>query len=532
METTAIGNDRNNRTSVIHSYEIALENINNISRLAMMNESITYYLTSDSIKNSNSKNAIRDMYYILNAFGVNYSVTIFRKDQNYINVGPGITYINKKIVFSDQWMSEIRERNGGFVLKSNTDNAFRTKTGKVISFVRVINDLNTQKEIGLLEINIPLNFFEQTYAGLSSSRSHFAFYDKSGYLINSDNPSVFKNIIISKDIKNGQKISKGLFKENIISIDKVPNTNIILITYSEVDIFEGFSQKLLGGILGVIILILYFMNQINSFLVKNVTKPIQKLIKSMSEVQNGWLHRVSMSVNDDEIGQLKNSYNAMLIEINHLIDELIKKEKNLQKAELDALQEQIKPHFLYNTIDTIRYLLLENETDKVYNMLETLGNFYRRFLSKGQRDIMLEEELGIVKDYLTLQKNRYEEVFDDEYDIQENLLKVRVPRLILQPFVENAIYHGVRLKGEKGLIKITAFKKDEMLHIKIYDTGVGMSEKQIQLLSQETNNRSFGFKGTIERIRYYYNEDDVFEVHSHEGEFFEVELKLPFKEEL
>lgn len=529
MHTTAIENERNNRNSIIGSYSSSLENVNNISRLIMMSESIASCLKSDDLTASKSKIAIRDLHDILNAFGVNYSVTVFRKDENYINVGPGITYINKNIIFSKEWMSEVKKRQGGFVLKSNTDNAFTIKNGKIISFVRIINDLDTQKEIGLLEIHIPLHFFEQTYSELSDSNSHFAFFDKSGYLICSDDMSVFQDMDVS-DSKLGQKISKGVLKEKILTISKLPDTNFVLASYSEVNILEGFSLKLYGVILVGILIVLYFMNRINSYLAKNVTIPIQKLAKSMSEVQNGWLNRVSINVDDDEIGQLRDSYNAMLIEINHLIEELLNKEKNLQKAELDALQEQIKPHFLYNTLDTIRYLLLENETDKVYNMLETLGNFYRRFLSKGSRDITLEEELSIIKDYLALQKNRYEDVFDDEYDIQDGVSNLRVPRLILQPFVENAIYHGIRLKGEKGIIKVTAYRTDGLLNIKIYDTGIGMSNKQVQLLLEGTNTKSFGFKGTIERIRYYYNEDDVFEIHSVEGEFFEVLLKLPYKE--
>lgn len=532
METTAIEKEKNNRASVIHSYEIAIENVNNFSRMTMMSSGIYEYLTNDHIKASNEKTAIQDLHFILNAFGANYSVTVFRNDKQYINVGPGITYIDKSIVFSDEWLAEVRERKGGYVLKSNTDNAFRSKNGKIISFVRQINDLNTQKEIGLLEINIPIQFFEQTYSDLANSRNHYAFFDKTGYLISCDDIALFGDLTINEETKLEQKIIKGILEEQVITYEKVPNTDFILVSYTEVDILEGLSQKLVIGILGGILIILYFLNKINSFLAKNVTKPIQKLVKSMSEVQNGWLHRVSMNVSDDEIGQLKNSYNAMLIEIDHLIDELIKKEKNLQKAELAALQEQIKPHFLYNTLDTIRSLVLENQTDKVDNMLTSLANFYRRFLSNGDRDITLEEELGIVKDYLTLQKNRYEDVFDDEYDIEEGLSNIIVPRLILQPFVENAIYHGVRLKGEKGIIKISAFRRDNMLHIKIYDTGVGMEEDKVQLLLEGTNLRSFGFKGTIERIRYYYDTENVFEIHSCEGEYFEVELMLPLKEEI
>jgi two-component system sensor histidine kinase YesM len=96
--------------------------------------------------------------------------------------------------------------------------------------------------------------------------------------------------------------------------------------------------------------------------------------------------------------------------------------------------------------------------------------------------------------------------------------------------VENAIYHGIRLKGEKGIIKITAYRTSDLLNISIYDTGVGMTNEKVQLLLKGTDTKSFGFKGTIERIRYYYNMDDVFEIHSSEGDFFEVVLKLPIKE--
>lgn len=226
------------------------------------------------------------------------------------------------------------------------------------------------------------------------------------------------------------------------------DSHFILASRLEVRILDGLPAKLLVALIIGAFILLAFMWLINTYIAKNVIYPIQRLVDSMAEVQNGWLHRVSMNVNDDEIGLLKNSYNAMLIEINQLIDELLQKEKTLRMAELDALQEQMKPHFLYNTLDMIRYMALENRTDEVYNMLETLGNFYRRFLSKGSTDLSLGEEIEIVKSYLTLQRTRFEDIFTDEYEIEEGLSSIRVPRLILQPLVENSIYHGIRPKGE------------------------------------------------------------------------------------
>jgi two-component system sensor histidine kinase YesM len=531
MEAAVIEKESNNRVSITKNCEIALDNLNSISRLIMLSASVTGYLTEDTITASQSKAAIQDIYRILNSFNVTYSVTVLRMDQSYINTGVGITYVDTGSLFYGEWINDITIKNGGYLIKTGRDKVFRSNTEEILTFIRSINDINTQKQIGILAINIPVSFFGETYSGLSDESNHFAFFSKTGYLISSDKEAVFRHISIEEELELKQTVKKRFFRESILTLAELPKTDFILVTYSQVDILEGLSSRLAWGIFIGILFLLFYMNFINTYIAKNVTKPIQRLVASMSEVQKGWLHRVSINVNNDEIGLLKDSYNAMLVEINHLIEELIQKEKNLQKAELDALHEQIKPHFLYNTLDTIRYLALENKTDKVYQMLETLASFYRSFLSKGRLAITLREEIGIARDYLTLQKYRYEDVFEDEYHIEEEVADIRVPRLILQPLVENSIYHGIRLKGEKGLIKLTAYKKDNLLYIKIYDSGVGMNSEQIQALFQGNHTKSFGFKGTVERIRYYYKTEEVFDIHSIEGEYCEIELKLPCEKE-
>lgn len=269
-----------------------------------------------------------------------------------------------------------------------------------------------------------------------------------GRLICKDNESTFSSLKPENLLQNTREETDKMFYKSIFTCDTLGDSHFILASRLEVQILDGLPAKLLAALIIGAFILLAIMWLINTYIAQNVIYPIQRLVDSMTEVQNGWLHRVSMNVNDDEIGLLKNSYNAMLIEINQLIEELLQKEKTLRMAELDALQEQMKPHFLYNTLDMIRYMALENRTDEVYNMLETLGNFYRRFLSKGSTDLSLGEEIEIVKSYLTLQRTRFEDIFTDEYEIEEGLSSIRVPRLILQPLVENSIYHGIRPKGE------------------------------------------------------------------------------------
>ena len=527
MQQSIADKEISNRTAISNNLDSTMKSINSISRLTMLRSTVRTFLLAKSNSTPRTRNAIQEIHDILNTFNLSCNVVILRMDGQYLNTGPGITYVNTGKIFETEWLDEVMAQKGNYVIKAGTRDAFRSNIGEVVSFVRVINDINTQKPIGILAINLPSRFFEQTYEGLSGETSHFALYDTSGSLICKDNESTFSSLNPENLLQNTREETDKLFYKSIFTCDTLGDSHFILASRLEVRILDGLPAKLLAALIIGAFILLAFMWLINTYIAKNVIYPIQRLVDSMAEVQNGWLHRVSMNVSDDEIGLLKNSYNAMLIEINQLIEELLQKEKTLRMAELDALQEQMKPHFLYNTLDMIRYMALENRTDEVYNMLETLGNFYRRFLSKGSTDLSLGEEIEIVKSYLTLQRTRFEDIFTDEYEIEEGLSSIRVPRLILQPLVENSIYHGIRPKGEHGVIRVTVKRQEDFLFLSIYDNGIGMSAHQRELLFSGKDSRSFGFQGTIERIRYYYKTEDVFEIHSVEGEYCEIILKLP-----
>ena len=527
MQQSIADKEISNRTAISNNLDSTMKSINSISRLTMLRSTVRTFLLAESNSTPRTRNALQEIHDILNTFNLSCNVVILRMDGQCLNTGPGITYVNTGKIFETEWLNEVMAQKGNYVIKAGTRGAFRSNIGEMVSFVRVINDINTQKPIGILAINLPSRFFEQAYEGLSGETSHFALYDTSGRLICKDNESTFSSLNPENLLQNTREETDKLFYKSIFTCDTLGDSHFILASRLEVRILDGLPAKLLVALIIGAFILLAFMWLINTYIAKNVIYPIQRLVDSMAEVQNGWLHRVSMNVNDDEIGLLKNSYNAMLIEINQLIEELLQKEKTLRMAELDALQEQMKPHFLYNTLDMIRYMALENRTDEVYNMLETLGNLYRRFLSKGSTDLSLGEEIEIVKSYLTLQRTRFEDIFTDEYEIEEGLSSIRVPRLILQPLVENSIYHGIRPKGEHGVIRVTVKRQEDFLFLSIYDNGIGMSAHQRELLFSGKDSRSFGFQGTIERIRYYYKTEEVFEIHSTEGEYCEIILKLP-----
>lgn len=526
MTKNAVEKNSNNLSSIEQNFEAVIDNVNNISKIVMVNDVVTTYLKSDYDSPVPSNAARSEVYNILNSFSGKYSVFIFRSDGSYTNTGIGIISANNDVIFGDGWYDRVKAKEGGYVLIPNSSGAFSSNTdGDVVSFARIINDINSQKPIGLLVINIPVSEFEKTYMNLSNKDNHFAYLDKSGNVICSDTDFEITTTETGYVIENQKD---GFFSEKVVTSVQKTDSGLRIVCSSNVRIMEGMTAEIFFSLLIVLTITIIILMLISAYINKYITFPISKLVASMQQVETGMLHRVSLPASNDEIGKLRDNYNLMLIQINKLIDEVIEQEQSRQKAEIEALQAQIKPHFLYNTLDTIGYMSLQNSREEVYDAIETLGNFYRKFLSKGSQTIRLSDEVGIIKDYIKLQRLRYDNLFDDEYEIEEGIGNVMIPKLILQPLVENSIYHGIRPKGEHGTISIKAFSESKMLHIIVHDDGVGMSkEKAFRLIKNAEETDSFGFKGTIDRIRSFYGTEDVVRIDSAEGEFCEIELIVP-----
>lgn len=220
----------------------------------------------------------------------------------------------------------------------------------------------------------------------------------------------------------------------------------------------------------------------------------------------------------------------MILEIQKLIQQTVEEQRIKRKAELNVLQAQVKPHFLYNTLDAMGYLALSGKSEELYESLEALGSYYRISLSKGQEVITINEEIDIVKSYLILQKLRYGEIFNVNYDIDERAYDYKIPKLVLQPLVENAIYHGIKPKGEAGLIKICVKTENEQIILSVEDDGVGMSEEQLGSIKSDaidSNSTSFGLKGTIKRLQFFYGITDIYTIESKKRYGTKIDISIP-----
>jgi two-component system sensor histidine kinase YesM len=264
-----------------------------------------------------------------------------------------------------------------------------------------------------------------------------------------------------------------------------------------------------------------------------ITIPIKKLLKSMKGVQKGEFKEVDIHAGSNEIGQLRDGYNIMIYEIQQLIDRVITEQKIKRKAELNVLQAQIKPHFLYNTLESINSLILMEETEAACNVVDALGSYYRLSLSKGKEVITIKEEIEIVKNYLDIQQIRYADLFSVNYKLDERAESFKILKLVLQPLVENAIYHGIRVKGERGIITIETKYIKDYIQITVEDDGVGMFEEDIRRIMDNSAYKGvagFGLRGTIERLRIFYGVYDCFRIESVIGLGTKITISVPIKD--
>jgi len=253
--------------------------------------------------------------------------------------------------------------------------------------------------------------------------------------------------------------------------------------------------------------------------------PIKKLHNVTSTITKNDLQALVTSNNVDEITELGISFNIMIGKIRELLDSKIREQENLKKAELKALQAQINPHFLYNTLDTIVWMAEANKTDQVIKIVRALSSFFRIALSKGKDWITIQQEIEHVRSYLTIQQMRYRDILDYKIEMDENLLDATILKLTLQPLVENALYHGIKHKRDGGTIIVRARRteQDQVL-LEVQDDGVGFTPyklAQIQAtLNEDTDEISlkeggFGLENVNKRIKLYYGKQYGVTVQSH-----------------
>lgn len=264
-----------------------------------------------------------------------------------------------------------------------------------------------------------------------------------------------------------------------------------------------------------------------------ITLPLQKLRNAMKKVEEGDLElQIEEPGTGDEIDDLFHSFQVMITEIKQLIKKNTEEQRLKRKSELNALQAQINPHFLYNTLDSIIWMAEGGETKDVVRMTSALAKLLRKSISNRQEMVSLSEEIDYTNSYLLIQKMRYKDKLNYSIDVDSSILQMEVVKLIIQPLVENAIYHGIKYREDnQGYIKIKGYYQDDAVVIKVIDNGVGMTQEQLEHIFDErvidTKKNGVGVLNVHQRIQLYYGEEYGLSYVSQPNEGTEVTIHLP-----
>ena len=268
-------------------------------------------------------------------------------------------------------------------------------------------------------------------------------------------------------------------------------------------------------------------------IVSGIIQPISQLNQATEKIAQGDFNARAQADSDDEVAELAVSFNKMAGSMQSLIDKVKEDERKMRKADLRLLQEQIQPHFLYNTLDTIVWLIESNEPDEAVTMVVTLSDFFREILSKGKEFISIEEEEKHISSYLQIQEMRYRDILEYDIQLDQVIYKYQILKLTLQPVVENALYHGIKYKRAKGCIHIHGEKEGEIIRLTVRDDGVGMDEEELEQLRQQIEKpcqeteKGFGLANVNERIHMYFGYEYGMKIESEKGKGTTVEIVIP-----
>lgn len=424
------------------------------------------------------------------------------------------------------------------------------QTANVISIISTIKQRVTHEVIGFMIIDVDDSIVRSFCNNQTIGESGFF------YVVNEAGAPIFlpsrmeaearlpkpENLITILNGESRHYVDRSFGKPVFVfsSSSKATNWSIIgLVPLQEIVKQANSIRQLI--IISVVLSIIFAIT-IHYFLTKRLTLPLHVLKKKMHLAASGFLEAKVIPTGTDEITDLGNSFNIMIDKIRMLLDQSIQEQHVLKKAELRALQAQINPHFLYNTLDSILWLAEAGRKEQVVSIVMALSRFFRISLSKGRDWITIEEELEHLRSYLIIQQIRYRDILDYELKVDPAIYSCPILKMVLQPIVENALYHGLKHKRERGMIRITGyFSGGKDIILVVEDNGIGIPEPKLDKLRNELKllhipeatgkevSGGYGLHNVHQRLRLYYGESYGVQIDSVEKSGTTVAICIPVR---
>jgi len=418
-------------------------------------------------------------------------------------------------------------------------NRYVSQTGKSYSMA-VAHSIKQHGEIvAYAIIDIPADVFQTALDAVNVSLPiRYTIVDENNYLLYDENFIALNETFLNKEFRNQMTSSEQTRKLYLKDPQRFITWNttkgeypLRVISSIPVDLVVINSNYIMVTTFAVAMAAILLCLVLSPIIIRSLTKPLNAIVRTMNKVQDGDTHaRVSLK-NNDEFGYIGKSLNSMLDNLNELFATNLEKQNRLRLAELKALYAQINPHFLYNTLDSIKWLAKLNGVDDIVLIVSQLGKLLKNSIRNQKDSVLISEEISLIGNYLAIQKIRYSDKFDVDIQIEESILDCVVPKFIIQPIVENAIIHGIEDKVGKAHLMIKGWHEENKIIFEVKDDGVGIpGEKldRIRKLTQATNDDSIGIANVNKRIKLYYGEEYGLEIKSAENIGTITYITMPF----
>lgn len=492
-----------------------VEKLQNIINLLSVNADVRNFLT---LGNNNSKKSIEKMVYSIldNNKGIK-NITVIGKNGSIISSDKNNDMKISANMMKEKWYVDAINNSDMPVfnpVRKDEDSSMNSNSW----FLSISRDIKNSKgeNLGVIVFDIKYEMFERYLRSNAFGRqSDSIIIDNHGNVI------YYRDVKCFADKKCLEKFSeKNKNKDTYLYETQIENTNWNLRSLANTNDLVTLKKNFSHIVIIIFLFSLAFSSIITFIVITKILKPLIKLENHMQNFENNLREFHLSEKTGYEIQNLVEHFNVM-----------VEKIKYLREYEIKALHSQINPHFLYNTLDTIIWMAEFEDNEKVISITKSLANYFRLSLSNGYEKIPLKDEIMHTKEYLFIQKQRYEDKLSYFFNIEDkSLLSIEVPKIIIQPIVENSIYHGIKNLSGNGIITIDVYRQNSTINISVKDNGIGF-EKAKQFKKSKTG--GVGIKNVDKRIKFYYGKNyGVFINKDSKTEGAEVIIKMPFKSSL
>lgn len=491
------------------------------------NEKIKTYAQTPSQENAEQ---LRQLFAtILKTDSDLVSAILVTKDGNLISTDPELTMKTSADMMKEKWYQDAIHK-GAMPILTPARRTISHTTGEkwVISIMQEVVDKDG-KNLGVVRLDIGYKTLEAYLDQLQLGKEGFTFIvDANHDFVYHPKKAVYSSHVEMKamalylSVKNGYVKSKQAY----VSQYQIPNSGWTLIGVSSMEQLHAVQTQILWSFIGTGLFALVVCLIGIWFVLRLWIKPLRDLQATILKVGSGHSDLRANETGSPELVDLARQFNIMLDWIDQLMIAVKEEEQNVRRYELQALSSQINPHFLYNTLDTIVWMAEFNDSKRVVEVTKSLAKYFRLALNQGHEQISLKDEIDHVRQYLFIQKQRYGEKLQYEIKELKQYNDYKIPKLILQPLVENAIYHGIKEMNRQGRIRVSVSENDTQLIVSIYDNGRGF-------VASETTNATLvrlggvGLKNVDQRLQLQFGKSYHMEIKSEENTYTEIRLYFP-----